>query len=129
MKFATWGSWVKWNQDLEQTLDDGQILAAGEATVAEARSRAKKAGVPSILDVVTLTDRPLLGRCWVLSHDELHHHFGSKTPPRKAIEAGQEAFLARLEPDQHVAVTAYGRGQPIAVLFAGKAAVSVPSAR
>ena len=37
----------------------------------------------------------------------LHRHFGSKTPPRKGIEAGREAFVTRLE-----------RGQvPSAVMF------------
>ncbi len=112
---------MKWNGTIEQTLLDGQHLLAGEATVADARVRAARSGTPSLLDVVTLTDRPFLGRCWVLSHDELHHHFGSKMPPKRAIEAGSASFIAKLEEAQAVAITAFTKGVPTAVLFAGKA--------
>jgi hypothetical protein len=119
MTAAAWSTWVKWNGTIEQTLIDGQHEAAGEATIAEARKRAAKAGAGGILTVDTLTDRQLLGRIWVLSADELHHHFGSKHPPKKAIEAGQTAFLKHLEEGQAVAVIAYGRGVPTAVWFAG----------
>ena len=87
---------------------------------AEARARAAKTGTHSLLDVVALSDRPFLGQCWVLSADELHRYFGSKTPPKKAIEAGAETFLKKLEDEQFVAVIAYMKHLPIAVLFAGK---------
>jgi len=117
---SVWSTWVKWSGSIEQTLLDGQHLLAGETTIAEARERAARSGQPSLLDVVTLTDRPFLGRCWVLSHDELHHHFGSKTPPKRAIEAGSASFIERLEEAQAVAITAFTRGVPSAVLFAGK---------
>jgi hypothetical protein len=119
MVSAGWSTWVKWNSTIEQTLIDGQHQAAGDATIADARRRAAKAGAGGILTVDTLTDRQLLGRIWVLSADDLHHHFGSKHPPRKAIEAGQTAFLKGLEHGQAVAVIAYGRGVPTAVWFAG----------
>jgi hypothetical protein len=117
-----WTTWVKWNRTMEQTLEDGQQQVAGDATIADARKAAAKKGQPSVLDVVTLTDKPFLGRCWVLSPDELHHHFGSKHPPRAAIEAGSASFVAKLEPAQAVAITSYTKGMPTAVMFAAKSA-------
>lgn len=117
---TAWSTWVKWDGSMEKTLAAGQHLAAGEATVAEARRKGGARGTGSILDIVTLDDRPHLGRCWVLTGDELHRHFGSKTPPKKAIDAGREAFVAGLEGGQSIAVTAYARGLPSAVLFAGR---------
>lgn len=120
MSNSSWSTWVKWDGSIEKTLADGQHLASGELSVAEARKRAGPKGTASILDVVTLDDQQHLGRCWVLGPTELHRHFGSKTPPRKAIEAGREAFLQKLEPGQAVAVTAYTRGLPSVVLFAGR---------
>lgn len=120
MASAPWSTWVKWNGSVEQTLLDGQHLAAGEGTIADARKRAAKAGGGSILTVDTVSDRPFLGRCWVLSGEELHQHFGSRTPPKKAIEAGQASFLEKLEPGQSVAIIAYGRGVAAAVLFGGR---------
>lgn len=115
-----WSTWAKWTGSIEQTFSDAQHEAAGDASLAEAKQRATKSGAPGILTVETLADHQMLGRVWVLSHDELHQHFGSKAPPKKAIEAGQEAFLARLEEGQSVAVTAWARGMPTAVLFAGQ---------
>ncbi|MBX7101028.1 MAG: hypothetical protein K1X89_25150 [Myxococcaceae bacterium] len=120
MATTSWSTWVKWDGSIEKTLAEGQHVASGELSVAEVRQRAGGKGTASILDVVTLDDRAHLGRCWVLGAPELHRHFGSKTPPRKAIEAGREAFLAKLEPGQAVAVTAYSRGMPSVVLFAGR---------
>lgn len=116
---SPWSTWVKWNSTIEQTLTDAQHLAAGEATVAEARANARKSGMAGVLDIVALSDRQLLGRCWLLSHDELHRHFGSKNPHKKAIEAGQAAFIQALERGQAVAITAFTKGVPTAVLFAG----------
>ena len=112
--------WVKWNETMDRTLIDAQHLAAGEETIAEAHERAVKTGAAGILTVHTLADHQMLGRIWVLTPTELHQHFGSKTPTRKAIEGGQEAFIARLEEGQAVAVTAFLRGQATAVLFAGQ---------
>ncbi len=120
MASAVWTTWVKWNASMEQTLVDGQHQAAGEVPVAEARMAAARAGTAGLLDVMTLTDRPFLGRCWVLSQDELHRHFGSKTPHKRAIEAGSASFLDALEDAQAVAITAFTKGMPTAVLFAGK---------
>lgn len=117
---TTWSTWVKWNGSMQQTLLDGQHLAAGETTIAEARKRAGKTGAPGILTVDQLADHDMLGRVWVLSPAELHQHFGSKTPTRKAIEADHDTFIERLEEGQAVAVTAFLRGQAMAVLFAGK---------
>lgn len=117
---TTWSQWVKWNGSMEQTLLDGQHLAAGDATIAEARKQAGKTGAPGILTVDQLADHDMLGRVWVLDGAELHQHFGSKTPAKKAIEADHDAFVERLEEGQAVAVTAYLRGQATAVLFAGK---------
>ena len=111
---------MNWDGSVEKTLNAGQHQAAGEQSVAEARKRAGPRGTASILDVVTLDDRPHLGRCWVLDGNELHRHFGSKTPHKKAIDAGSESFIARLERGQAIAVTAYARGLPCAVLFAGR---------
>jgi len=111
---------VKWNTSIEQTLIDGHHHVAGDSTIAEARARAAKSRTHSLLDVVALSDRPFLGQCWVLSADELHRYFGSKTPPKKAIDAGAEAFLKKLEDEQFVAIIAYTKHLPIAVLFAGK---------
>jgi hypothetical protein len=116
-----WTTWVKWNGTIEQTLIDGHHQVSGEATIAEARKVMLKKGQPSLLDVVTLTDKPFLGQCWVLSHAELHQHFGSKQPPRAAIEAGCASFIAKLDPAQSVAITAYTKGVPTAVMFAHKA--------
>jgi hypothetical protein len=120
MASRVWSIWVKWEGSMEQTLSAGQHLAAGESTIAEARARGGTNGTASILDVVVLHDLPRLGRCWVLGSDDLHQHFGSKMPPRKGIEAGREAFVAKLERGQAVAVIAYARGLPSAVLFAGR---------
>lgn len=117
---TTWSMWVKWNGSMEQTLLDGHHHAAGETTIADARRRALATGSPGILTVDQLADHDMLGRIWVLSGAELHRHFGSKTPSKKAIEADHDAFVERLEAGQAVAVTAYLRGQPTAVLFAGQ---------
>lgn len=117
---ATWFSWVKWNGSMEQTLSDGQHAAAGDASLADARKKAAKTGTPGILTVDRLADHNMLGRIWVMSHEELHQHFGSKTPSKKAIEADHEHFVGKLERGQSVAITAYLKGQPTAVLFAGQ---------
>lgn len=114
------GTWAKWNQSMAQTLSDAQHAAAGELSLAEAKKRAAKSGAPGVLMVDTLSDHLMLGRVWVLSAEDLHQHFGSKTPPRKAIEAGQDSFLETLEEGEFVAVTAFARGVPTAVLFAGQ---------
>lgn len=115
---AIWSTWVKWNGSMEQTLSDGQHLAAGEASLADARKAASRTGSPGILTVDQLADHDMLGRVWVLSGAELHQHFGSKTPSRKAIEA-DTVFISRLESGQSVAITSFLKGQPAAVLFAG----------
>jgi hypothetical protein len=117
---SAWSTWVKWAGTIEQTLVAGHHQLAGEATIADARARALKEGRASLLDVMVLTDRPFLGRCWVLAGDELHRYFGSKNPPKRAIEAGLDSFIAKLEEDQSVAVIAYTKGLPTAVLFAGR---------
>ncbi len=117
---TTWSMWVKWDGSMEQTLVAGHHLAAGEATIAEARKAASRTGAPGILTVDQLADHDMLGRIWVLDGAQLHRHFGSKTPSKKAIEADHDAFVERLERGQAVAVTAYLRGQPTAVLFAGQ---------
>lgn len=117
---AIWSTWVKWNGSMEQTLSDGQHLAAGEASLADARKAASRTGSPGILTVDQLADHDMLGRVWVLSGAELHQHFGSKTPHKKAIEVGQDAFVNGLEEGQAIAVTAWSRGMPVAVLFAGQ---------
>lgn len=111
---------MKWEGDMDKTLAAGQHVAAGDLSVAEARRQGGVKGTASILDVVTLDDQPHLGRCWVLAAAELHHHFGSKTPPKRAIDAGREALVAGLERGQAVAITAFTRGLPTAVLFAGR---------
>lgn len=115
-----WSTWVPWSGTIEQTLANGQHAAAGETTLADAKRSATKSGAPGILSVDVLTDHPMLGRCWVLTAEELHQHFGSKTPPKKAIEAGQTSFIEGLEEGQAVAVIAFARGVPTAVLFAGQ---------
>ena len=117
MGFCTW---AKWNGTIEQTLSDAQHAAAGELSLAEAKKRATKTGTPEILTVDMVSDHLMLGRVWVLDHDDLHQHFGSKTPPKKAIEAVQETFVQTLEEGEFVAVTAVARGVPTAVLFAGQ---------
>ena len=108
---------MKWEGSIEQTLSAGQHAAAGELSLAEARKRSPG----GFLGVATLDDQPHLGRCWVLAGPDLHTHFGSKTPPKRAIDAGRDAFIDGLEPGQAVAVTAFARGLPSAVLFAGRA--------
>jgi hypothetical protein len=122
----SWSTWATWTGTIEQTLADAQHSAAGEASLADAKKRATKTGTPGILTIDTLADHQMLGRCWVLTPAELHHHFGSKTPPKKAIEAGQEAFVKSLERGQAIAVTAYARGMPAAVLFAGQPVLQKP---
>jgi len=112
-----WSRWAKWNRDVLHTLADAQREHAGDDSVEEARERSRD--VPSVLHVHELANRRAAGACWVLSAAELHHHFGSKTPSKKAIEAGAATFIARLLPDESVAVTAYLRAMPCAVLFGG----------
>ena len=120
MASTVWSAWVNWDGSVEKTLAAGQHTAAGELSVAEARRKGGAKGTATILDVVTLDDKPHLGRCWVLSADELHRLFGSKTPHKKAIEAGREAFVGKLERGQSVAITAFLKHLPSAVLFAGR---------
>jgi|GEM_PF-5928653 hypothetical protein len=115
----SWSGWTKWNTTLKATLDDAQKAAAGELSIAEFRKSAPK-GDHGILDVEALVEKATPGACWVLSPDELHHHFGSKTPSKKAIEGGIESFLAHhVKPGESVAVTGYVMHQPSVVLFAG----------
>lgn len=115
----SWSGWTKWNGNIKQTLDDAQKQAAGDASIAEFRKRAGKAGTNGVLDVYTLAEKPKAGGCWVLSPTELHEHFGSKAPNKRAIEGGIESFLAKLGKGEAVAVTSFARGVPSAVLFAG----------
>jgi len=117
---AIWSTWAKWNGTMEQTLLDAHHAAAGDETIAVARKKAMKSGAPGVLTVDRLADHDMLGRVWVLSGDELHKRFGSKTPSKKAIEADHDAFLSKLEAGQAVAITAYLKGQPVSVLFAGQ---------
>jgi hypothetical protein len=128
MASAAWSTWVKWNGSIEQTLIDAQHLAAGDSGLGEARRRAAKTGLPGILTFDSVSDLRRLGHCWVLSPAELHTHFGSKAPPKKAIEAGQTSFLGTLEEGQAVAVIAYARGVPTSVWFAGQATQRQPLA-
>ena len=119
MKTQSWSGWTKWNSTIKQTLDDAQKLAAGDASIAEFRKRAGEAGTNGVLDVYALSEKAKPGSCWVLSAAELHQHFGSKAPNKHAIEGGIESFLAKLGKGEAVAVTAWTRGVPSAVLFAG----------
>ena len=119
MKTQSWSGWTKWNSTIKQTLDDAQKLAAGDASIAEFRKRAGEAGTNGVLDVYSLSEKAKPGSCWVLSAAELHQHFGSKAPNKHAIEGGIESFLAKLGKGEAVAVTAWTRGVPSAVLFAG----------
>jgi hypothetical protein len=111
----TWSTWVKWNQSLEKSLSDAQVAEAGDASVDEAREQGKR----GVLDVHVMGPERSPGRCWTLSAAELHQHFGSKRPTKKAIEAGAAGFIAKLGRGESVAVTAYLRALPCAVLFAG----------
>lgn len=113
---ARWSTWTKWNRNLLQTLGDAQRAQAGDASIDEA---AERSTTPSVLDVHELGSKRAAGICWVLSAAELHHHFGSKTPSKKAIEGGAEKFVGQLKKGEAVAVTAYLKGLPCAVLFAG----------
>jgi hypothetical protein len=114
----SWSGWTKWNGNIEQTLDDAQKAAAGGSSIAEFRKRAAKGTSNGVLDVYALGAKKK-GSCWVLTAAELHEHFGSKAPSKKAIEGGIESFLAKLGKGEAVAVTSYARGLPAAVLFAG----------
>jgi hypothetical protein len=117
MASTAWSIWVKWNQNIGQTLADAQRTYAGDESVEEARERSRT--VPSVLHTHELGAKKTAGVCWVLSAAELHEHFGSKTPSKKAIEAGAATFVARLGKNESVAVTAYLRAMPCAVMFAG----------
>ncbi|MFO0595004.1 MAG: hypothetical protein U0228_06860 [Myxococcaceae bacterium] len=117
---SAWQLWVKWNRSMEQTLIDAQHLAAGDVSLGEAQKQASRTGSPGILTVHELSDHQMLGRIWVLTGEDLHDRFGSRTPAKKVIEADHDAFVESLERGQAVAVTAYLRGQPTAVLFAGQ---------
>ncbi len=119
MATKSWSEWTKWNTTLKQTLDDAQKLAAGDASIAEFRKRAGKAPTNGVLDVYALAEKKKAGSCWVLTGAELHEHFGSKAPSKRAIEGGLESFLSKLGKGESVAVTAFARGLPSAVLFAG----------
>ena len=114
----SWSGWTKWNANIEQTLDDAQKAAAGGASIAEFRKKTKNSGTNGVLDVIGVGMKKK-GNCWVLTAAELHEHFGSKAPSKKAIEGGIESFLAKLGKGEAVAVTSYARGLPAAVLFAG----------
>jgi hypothetical protein len=111
-----WSTWAKWNRALDQTLADAQVAHAGDDSVDEARAKQRQ---QSVLDVHELGAKKGPGVCWVLSGDELHTHFGSKQPSKKAIEAGADSFIAKLGSRESIAVTAYHHALPVAVLFAG----------
>jgi hypothetical protein len=115
----SWHSWSRWNSTIAQTLDDAQKAAAGDESVAQKRKLAGDDGTRSVLDVYSFAQKAEAGKCWVLSAGELHQHFGSKLPTKKVIESGLKQFLETLERGEAVAVTAYVRGAPSAVLFAG----------
>lgn len=115
----SWNGWTKWNGTIKQTLDDAQKTAAGDASIAEFRKRAGTKPTSGVLDVYVLGEKAKPGSCWVLSPDELHEHFGSKAPHKRAIEGGIESFLAKLGKGEQVAITAWDRGAPSSVLFAG----------
>jgi len=114
----SWKSWRSFNKTVEQTLDDVQHEVAGDEPIAAVRKRAGKKGTNTVLDVDALSPKEKPGMCWVLGHDDLHLHFGSKHPTKRAIEGGIDQFLVK-HPGRAVAVTAYARGLPSAVLFAG----------
>lgn len=115
----SWSGWTKWNGTIKQTLDDAQKTAAGEFSIAEFRKRAGANATHGVLDIYELAEKPAAGSCWVLSPVELHEHFGSKAPRKRAIEGGLESFLAKLGKGQAVAITSWDRGVPSAVMFAG----------
>lgn len=115
----SWSGWTKWNGTIKQTLDDAQKTAAGDASIAEFRKRAGDKPTNGVLDVYGIGEKAKAGSCWVLSSDELHEHFGSKAPHKKAIEGGIASFLTKLGKGEAVAITAWDRGAPTAVLFAG----------
>jgi hypothetical protein len=119
MASTSWRSWVNWNQNIEKTLHDAQTREAGDASIDEAREAAGEDGSASVLDVYALEAKKTDGACWVLSPADLHQHFGSKTPHKKAIEDGIERFLKGIGRGGSVAVTSYLKGQASAVLFAG----------
>jgi hypothetical protein len=114
-----WSCWTKWNTSVKRTLDDAQRDAAGDDSIAEARERAGASGTCSVLDVYALGERAP-DVTWALSAREMQQYFGSKTPTKKAIVAGVDSLLAKLGGGASVAVTAYTRGMPSAVLFAGR---------
>ncbi len=101
---------------MSHTLAEAQVAHAGDDSVDEARAKERE---QSVLDVHELGTKKAAGQCWVLSAAELHTHFGSKTPSKKAIEAGAESFVAKLVARESIAVTAYHHALPVAVLFAG----------
>ena len=115
----SWSNWSNWTNTLEKTLDHVQKEIAGDAPIAELRTKAGKAGTGNVLDVDTMATEAQDGACWVLSSKDLHDHFGSKHPTKHGIEGGIESFLGKLKPGQSVAVTSFTRGLPTAVLFAG----------
>ena len=119
MRTQSWSGWTKWNGTIKQTFDDAQKLAAGEVSIAEFRKQAGKAATNTVVDVFTLAEKAKSGSCWVLTAAELHEHFGSKAPSKKAIDGGIESFLSKLGKGEAVAVTAWARGTPSAVLFDG----------
>ena len=119
MKASSWSNWTRWNGSLAQTLDDAQKQVAGDDPIATARKSAGQDGTHSVLDVTSFGPKAAPGTCWVLSAAELHQHFGSKLPTKKVIESGLAQFLESLKLGEAVAVTAYVRGTPSAVLFAG----------
>lgn len=115
----SWSGWTKWNTTIKQTLDDAQKTAAGEFSIAEFRKRAGARPTNGVLDIYGIAEKAGAGSCWVLSPTELHEHFGSKAPHKRAIEGGLESFLAKLGKGEAVAITAWDRGIPTSVLFAG----------
>lgn len=116
---TSWRVWTRWNDSMAKTLSDAQHAAAGDLSLSEARKAAAKTGEPAILNFDQLADHDMLGRIWVLTGEDLHRCFGSRTPSKKAIES-DTVFLEGLEAGQAVAVTAFSTGKPAAVLFAGQ---------
>lgn len=119
MATDSWSTWAQWNESINQTLTDAQRKHAGDESVDTLRHKAGDGGTNSVLDVYGVAKANARGLCWVLSAAELNKFFGSKTPHKKAIEGGVEKFLSKLGKGEAIAVTAFLKGKPSAVLFAG----------
>lgn len=129
-----WGYFVPYRQDIQAALDElrEQEFRAGRywsprgyepglpepKTIEEAMEQAAEEGTKSILDMLTVGDRPDFATVAKLPDEVLMSLYGTDKPTRPMLESNQD-FYEQIERGQGVYVIAYVGEQPHEIFFAG----------